>query len=219
MISEKQREANRLNAQKSTGPTSPEGKAASSRNSIRTGFYSPKTYLPSEDQEMYEAMAGSFYDQYQPKTPQFKVLVDDLIRNVWYQQRYDTIEKQFWARDLDHPVAQTFESQSTTYMRLRRCIVAAERRVSDLVRQLKDTSLNIPAEIPVPEPVEVREPEPVAAEPSPQPVEPKPASSENGFVPSTSQTPSPGFPYAEPNWANSPENFRRVGRIPEEEAS
>ena len=38
MASQKQTEANRLNAQKSTGPRSPEGKAASSMNALKSGI-------------------------------------------------------------------------------------------------------------------------------------------------------------------------------------
>ncbi|MBI5265909.1 MAG: hypothetical protein HY851_01635 [candidate division Zixibacteria bacterium] len=40
MATDKQISANRLNAQKSTGPVTDDGKAASSRNAVTHGFFS-----------------------------------------------------------------------------------------------------------------------------------------------------------------------------------
>ena len=49
MSSQAKQEANRANAQKSTGPTSPEGKANSSRNSVGHGLHaSPNTLFASD---------------------------------------------------------------------------------------------------------------------------------------------------------------------------
>ena len=48
MASEKQIEANRRNAQKSTGPTSVAGKAASSMNALKTGLHAKSLVIFSE---------------------------------------------------------------------------------------------------------------------------------------------------------------------------
>jgi len=51
MSSDKQVQANRRNALKSTGPRTPEGKAAVRQNALRHGLLSKETLLPGEDQE------------------------------------------------------------------------------------------------------------------------------------------------------------------------
>ena len=52
MLSEKQLEANRRNAQKSTGPKTTEGKSNSSRNNLRHGLTGQISLLPTEDREI-----------------------------------------------------------------------------------------------------------------------------------------------------------------------
>jgi hypothetical protein len=52
--------ANRLNALKSTGPITPDGKAASSRNSTKHGFCSLVTHVPGEDPDGFDARFASF---------------------------------------------------------------------------------------------------------------------------------------------------------------
>jgi hypothetical protein len=49
MTSEAKIKANRENAKKSTGPRSPAGKAASSRNRLDHGLCAETNFLPSED--------------------------------------------------------------------------------------------------------------------------------------------------------------------------
>src|SRR4051794_7775752 len=59
MCSDKKMEANRQNAQKSTGPRTEEGKAKSRRNALKHGLTSEGTVLPPEDTELFqERMQG-----------------------------------------------------------------------------------------------------------------------------------------------------------------
>ena len=67
MATLKQFEANRRNAQKSTGPKTPEGKSAVSMNALRHGLTGHTIILPSEDLKAYESHALAFFDEYQPK--------------------------------------------------------------------------------------------------------------------------------------------------------
>src|SRR6202050_2900049 len=53
MLSEKQLEANRANAQKSTGPRTDEGKKRSCLNATRHGLTGQVVVLPHEDMEAY----------------------------------------------------------------------------------------------------------------------------------------------------------------------
>ena len=54
MSSEKQIEANRQNGSASKGPTSEQGKAISSKNSLEHGLTAKESLLPTEDAEAYD---------------------------------------------------------------------------------------------------------------------------------------------------------------------
>src|SRR4029079_2999177 len=54
MISERKKEANRQNAQKSTGPRTEQGKAKSRRNALKHGMTSEGTVLTPEDTELFQ---------------------------------------------------------------------------------------------------------------------------------------------------------------------
>ena len=63
---EKQAAANKLNAQKSTGPTSPEGKAASRANARKHGMTSEVVVLPTEDVDAFAAEERLWIDELAP---------------------------------------------------------------------------------------------------------------------------------------------------------
>jgi hypothetical protein len=61
-----QQAANQANAQHSTGPRTPEGKQASSRNSLRHGFRSRSVLLPGDDPAEYQALLDSLTEHFTP---------------------------------------------------------------------------------------------------------------------------------------------------------
>jgi hypothetical protein len=61
-------EINRLNAQKSTGPRTQEGKQKSSLNALRHGLTSHLRVLPGEDPELYQLHLRTFLDEYDPQS-------------------------------------------------------------------------------------------------------------------------------------------------------
>src|SRR5215831_5608041 len=52
------------NAQHSTGPRSPEGKAVSSRNALKLGLYSQSDILPGEDPAEFDQLLHDFEAQF-----------------------------------------------------------------------------------------------------------------------------------------------------------
>jgi len=87
MSSQRQIEANRRNAQKSTGPTSVTGKAVSSMNALKTGIYAKSLVLPSEKLADLEQLIDDYYQCHHPTTPEARALVDDLIHGEWLKRR------------------------------------------------------------------------------------------------------------------------------------
>ena len=58
--------ANQANAQHSTGPATPAGKAASSRNRLNHGFRSATVLLPGDDPAEYEALLTELSEHFDP---------------------------------------------------------------------------------------------------------------------------------------------------------
>src|SRR5260370_8178190 len=69
MSTERQIEANRLNAQHSTGPTTPEGRAAVRLNGLKYGLYAETLILPGEDPADFDALLHRLHAQHQPAPP------------------------------------------------------------------------------------------------------------------------------------------------------
>jgi hypothetical protein len=85
--SKKKIEANRANAQHSTGPKSQLGKSKSKKNSTKHGVYATNTLLPGEDEALYEAIRNEQRKLFQPRTFIEKALIDQLVGELWTLKR------------------------------------------------------------------------------------------------------------------------------------
>jgi hypothetical protein len=92
MTSDKQLEANRLNAQHSTGPRSDEGKAASRFNALKHGLDAKSHIIPGEDAAHFETLAEEYFAQFQPAGPAEEMLVRVIVESDWFSRRYARIE-------------------------------------------------------------------------------------------------------------------------------
>jgi hypothetical protein len=68
MATLRQIQANRRNAQKSTGHTSVTGKAVSSMNALKTGIHAKSLVLPSENPAELEELIEDCYPSFNPTT-------------------------------------------------------------------------------------------------------------------------------------------------------
>ena len=89
-------DANRRNAEHSTGPRTPEGKAASSHNALKHGLTSAQIVLPTESQAEFDELANELREEYQPDTPSESLLVDQLIAASWKLRRVRAAEAHFY---------------------------------------------------------------------------------------------------------------------------
>src|SRR5947199_1901265 len=83
MSSIRQIAANRLNSQKSTGPRTADGKAASSRNSLKSGIYAKSLLIRGEKLADLESLVDGFYDIQQPVGADQRPLVHPLTVHGW----------------------------------------------------------------------------------------------------------------------------------------
>ena len=97
MSTDKQIEANRLNAELSTGPTSPEGKAKSSLNAVKTGLTGRTVLLPSEDAALYTAHIERIFKNFSPVGDDEANLVQSIADTEWRLQRIPGLEMGIFA--------------------------------------------------------------------------------------------------------------------------
>ena len=199
MSSLRQIEANRRNAQKSTGPTSVTGKAASSMNALKTGIYAQSLVLPSENLADLEQLIDEWYQRHNPTTPEARSLVDDLIYGEWIKRRLRAAETQIWAYDHQetyrpdkkNPLGQTAVSRGKAFAQLQWRIECNRRASRQALQDLHQLQAAAQTEA-VPRP----EVEP-AGRPSLTPT-PEATSPQIGFVPETHLPDPPPPPPALP---------------------
>ena len=120
MTSEKQLVANQLNAQKSTGPKTDQGKAVSKYNALRHGLLSQEVVLPGEDESAFDELYEKFREELLPEGELEIQLVERIATLCWRLRRIGKVE------------AGIFEMQrSESY--LQRVKSAAEKRLESMM--------------------------------------------------------------------------------------
>jgi hypothetical protein len=104
MVSEKQLEANRQNARKSTGPRTDEGKARSSRNALKHGLTAESVVLPNEDPAEYDARLQQWLDDFPPANAIERSLIDRAMHNTWKLERIARRERGVLGKQVRHAV-------------------------------------------------------------------------------------------------------------------
>jgi hypothetical protein len=97
MATEAQINANRANAQLSTGPSSPEGKLKSSHTALKTGLTSRTVVLPTDDIAAYQNFIAIINEKFLPKTDPEKLIVQSIADTEWRLLRIPTLEAGFYA--------------------------------------------------------------------------------------------------------------------------
>jgi len=105
MSSIKQIEANRRNAQRSTGPKTAAGKAVSRLNALGSGIWAAgEVVLPVESPEDLAALTTEYYESFHPTTPEQRCLVDCLVSDEWMLRRFRRIEAESMSRAIQRAV-------------------------------------------------------------------------------------------------------------------
>jgi len=96
MISQRQLAANKKNAQKSTGPKTPEGRAAVRLNGVKHGLTASTLILPGESESDFDALLDSFESEHHPATPTEEALVRQMAMAQWRLRRLYYVEAAFF---------------------------------------------------------------------------------------------------------------------------
>jgi hypothetical protein len=94
MASESQILANRRNAQKSTGPRTPQGKAAVSQNAVKHGLLARHDVISSESQAEFDLYRAQILDELAPVSPMESMLAERIVTLSWRLKRVSKIQNQ-----------------------------------------------------------------------------------------------------------------------------
>jgi len=144
MSTQRQIDANRLNALQSTGPRTAQGKAVSSQNALKSGLDADSPFVIGESRQEFAELQDEYTDRFLPRSPDERFLVDTLIRNDWLLRRLFRVESQLWeyhtmraSRSEGVPLGEAFATASDVFMRLHRRVSHAERSYKEALRNLQ----------------------------------------------------------------------------------
>ncbi len=92
MATEKQINANRNNAKKSTGPRTKKGKAIASRNSLKHGLLAKKIVIHTESKAEFELHCDEMLTDLKPVGPMESILAQRIITLSWRLKRSDNVQ-------------------------------------------------------------------------------------------------------------------------------
>ena len=134
MISEKQFEANRRNAELSTGPKTEEGKCRSSLNARRHGLTGQVSAMTEEDRAAHDEFSAAMHKDLAPEGAVETQLAQRIATDSWRLNRISAVEDNLFALgftehaeevDADHPeihaaltAARVFAAEAKTFQLL-----------------------------------------------------------------------------------------------------
>jgi hypothetical protein len=157
LISEKQQQANRQNAQHSTGPKTAAGKAASSLNAVTFGLRARALLLPFEDWQDYQQLCADLEAEWQPQTATERFYLETMATSHWLLARADESEQRIYREQL------RVDTEGALLDRVAARRTRLERSYTAAVRELRQLQKERPTRRPQPD----KQPQP--------PIQPKPS--------------------------------------------
>jgi hypothetical protein len=145
MATEKQIQANRRNAQRSTGPKTPEGKAAIRLNALRHGMRARSILLPGENPEERDRLCADLEHEWRPQNRTEQLLVEQMAVAQWKLARLEVGERSIYMQDMaaERQLA-LLDRFSVQRGRLERSFSRAMRELQDL-RKTRPIQEDLPA--------------------------------------------------------------------------
>jgi len=132
---QKQIEANRRNARKSSGPITPSGRAISSQNARKYDL------LPFENPKLPAQLTAQYYGRYIPANKSERRLVDIMVLSERVRRNCSSLEDRVYSQELadteGRSVAEAMASASRRLMMVDYQRDAAECAHTNALRQLK----------------------------------------------------------------------------------
>ncbi len=145
-LSQARLEANRANAQLSSGPKTESGKAISSQNSFKHGLYSSRLVIPSEDPAQLDALKATLFAEHRPANETEALLVQEMAEHYWLMKRYRRLETMFLS--LDRPQPSEAEAAQRMHGRAERSFYKAFKTLREIQKERKLQELTASQKVP-----------------------------------------------------------------------
>ena len=138
--------ANQRNAARSTGPSTPAGKEASSKNATRHGLSGVFTPLPHENRDEFDQLAARLRAEFIPEGENETFLVDQMIQARCRLIRVQRLEDQAYEQILTEPgssadpdarILAAISQSGNAVDKLQRYRAAAERQYYKALREIQ----------------------------------------------------------------------------------
>ncbi len=140
--------ANTTNAQHSTGPTTPEGKARSAANSTKLGFHAKHAVLLTDDDyQAFDALSTAFRFELHPTGPIERALHSQITLAAWNIERANRLEAGLAADGIDPLLSDVPEK---TLNRIATYRMRAERTFHKSLKELQAYQAAHPLDEPIP---------------------------------------------------------------------
>jgi hypothetical protein len=129
--------ANRENAQASTGPRTEAGKAASSRNHLTAGLYTRADYVRPEERELYKEFCETMLAELGPETLLEQSLAAEITGATWRLRRCSAAEAELADYALTDPLLSDDESTEKKLRSIERARASAHSLLHRSINQLR----------------------------------------------------------------------------------
>ena len=131
--------ANQANAQQSTGPKTPEGKARVAQNATRHGLTAARLVIREEEREEFTQLHDALVAELNPQGAVETITFDELLHAAWNLHRFRRIEA-----EISHGTIDDFTNPQTTTVldRLTRYQARAQRAYYRALAELRTLQTN-----------------------------------------------------------------------------
>jgi len=169
LISDKQHEANCKNAQHSSGPTTPEGKAAVRLNALTHGLRARSTLISTEKQEEYEQFWDQLVAEWRPQGRTELLYLETACTSQWLLARVAKSERRIYEDlqiEFDEKYFRLLALVAKQRAQLERSFRTAIQDLKQAQKERQSQPQVQPAESPAAQPQPVHPPTYVMAEPA-----------------------------------------------------
>jgi len=145
--------ANAANAQLSTGPRTPDGKARSAQNARKHGLAAKDLLIGPEDREEFDELLAGLQADVAPQGTLQQTLFDELVSSAWNLRRVRRLQAELCAHAATYQDVLTDELQSKLD-RLARYKARIERTFHRSLNELKALQTNAAIQLTLSQPVE-----------------------------------------------------------------